>query len=413
VHRAFCFLLLCSAASLTGAETLTSSQIDAWRAQIRSNFFIPNPLPALAPETHRRFEPAPGVTAEAVSYATQLGMRVPSILYLPKPLPKTASGRIPAFIVVNGHGGDKYAWYAFYAGVMYARAGAAVLTYDQAGEGERNEARKSGTREHDRLQGGEEMGRRLTGLMMTDVMQAVSYLSSRSEVDSARIGAGGYSLGSFILALTGAVEPRLRACILVGGGNLDGPNEYWDRSKPMCQGFAYRSLGFLGDRPAAVYAMHAARGPTLIYNGLADTVVNMDKTPPSFFNEMRERTVRLRGSAEGVFDTLFLEAVSHRPLFVTRPAALWLEGHLDFPNWTGESIRGMGQTHISEWANANHVAMDKGYVSEEREGGTMALGTGTPGYERESLSVLKPEQWEKRKGEFAFEAWADAARRAR
>jgi hypothetical protein len=40
-----------------------------------------------------------------VSYSTQLGVRVPAILYLPDPLPKT---RIPAVVVVNGHGGDKY-----------------------------------------------------------------------------------------------------------------------------------------------------------------------------------------------------------------------------------------------------------------------------------------------------------------
>ena len=41
-------------------------------------------------------------------------------------------------------------------------------------------------------------------------------------MDTRRIGAGGYSLGSFVLGLAGDVEPRLRACVLVGGGNLDG-----------------------------------------------------------------------------------------------------------------------------------------------------------------------------------------------
>ncbi|MDQ3624913.1 MAG: hypothetical protein M3463_20940 [Verrucomicrobiota bacterium] len=108
---------------------LTAGQERAWRTQIRANFFIDDPLPALQAETHRRFEPAPGVVAEAVTYTSQFGMRVPAILYLPQPLPK--GGRIPGFIVVNGHGGDKYSWYAFYAGVLYARGGAAVLTFDR------------------------------------------------------------------------------------------------------------------------------------------------------------------------------------------------------------------------------------------------------------------------------------------
>ena len=393
------------------AQTMTPEIEREWRTKIRANFFIPEPLPALDAKVHRRFEPAPGVSAEAVSYGSQFGMRVPAILYLPNPLPK--GEKIPAFIVVNGHGGDKFSWYSFFAGVLYARAGAAVLTFDPVGEGERNAQRKSGTRAHDRLKGDDVLARRLAGLFMTDVMQAVSYLSSRPEVDASRIGAGGYSLGSFVLALTGAVETRLHACVLTGGGNLDGPNEYWDNSKPMCQGMPYRSLEFLGDRPAAIYALHAARGPTLIWNGLADTVVNRDRTPPPFFDDLRTRTVRLRGKADGIFDTGFTPAASHRPFFVTKPAVLWLARQLRFPNWDLEKITAMSETHISEWAAANGVFMDKGYVSEDREGGVRALGTGVPGFTRESLTVFSEEEWQAQKQRLIIEAWESAARAAK
>jgi hypothetical protein len=59
---------------------------------------------------------------------------VPSIVYHPKDM----SVKRPAVIVVNGHGGDKYSWYSVYAGVLFARAGAVVPTYDPVGEGERN-----------------------------------------------------------------------------------------------------------------------------------------------------------------------------------------------------------------------------------------------------------------------------------
>ena len=34
-------------------------------------------------------------------------------------------------------------------------------------------------------------------------------------------------------------------------------------------------MSFLGDRPAVIYALHAARGPTLIFNGLGDSVVGI------------------------------------------------------------------------------------------------------------------------------------------
>lgn len=83
------------------------------------------------------------------------------------------------------------------------------------------------------------MGPRLAGLMITDLMQAVRYLGDRSETDTHRISAMGYSLGSFVVGLTGAIDDRIHCCVLAGGGNFDGPGEYWDRSKPMCQGAPY------------------------------------------------------------------------------------------------------------------------------------------------------------------------------
>jgi dienelactone hydrolase len=395
-----------------GGEPLSPQQEQKFRQRIRANFFVPEPLPALEARTHRRFEPAAGVTAEAVTYAAQFGTRVPAILYLPDPMPKTASGKIPALIIVNGHGGDKYSWYSFYSGVLYARAGAAVLTYDQAGEGERNAARKSGTRAHDRIKGDEVLARRLIGLMMSDAMQAVSYLSERPEVDPKRIAAAGYSLGSFVLALTGAVETRLHACILVGGGNLDGPEGYWDNAKPMCQGLPYRSLMFLGDRGAVIFALHASRGPTLIYNGLADTVVAIDRHGEPFFKDLQQRTIALRGNAEGVFQTGFEPDVSHRPYFLTRPVALWLHKQIDLPSWTEAAIKSMPETHISQWAQAHGVPMDKLYVTEDREGGCHALGSAVPGYAREDLSVFTPKDWEIHKKELILETWVEAARAA-
>jgi dienelactone hydrolase len=378
-----------------------------WRSTIRETLLIPDPLPPLSPRTHGRFEPAPGVTAERVTYGTQFGMRVPAILYLPRPLP---ASKIPAFIVVNGHGGDKYSWYAFYSGVLYARAGAAVLTYDPTGEGERNRNRKSGTREHDEVEPPEELARRLGGLMVTDVMQAVSYLAQRPEVDSRRIAAAGYSMGSFVVALTGAVEPRLRASVLVGGGNLDGPGEYWDNTKPMCQGTPYRSLLPLGDRPAAIYALHASRGPTLIFNGLEDDTVRIPKNAPSFFEDLRNRTVRSVGRSDNVFDVGFVPGVGHRPFFVTPPVAAWLERQLDFPNWREADIETMPVTHISDWARNQHVELDPLYASEHREGGTRALGSGVPSLSRDDLSVFTEDEWRREKRLLVHERWRELAK---
>jgi dienelactone hydrolase len=397
----FCLLGQISAQN----KTLVDEQ--KLRHQIRSTLFVPDQLPDLDVEVHGKFEPMPGVIAERITYKTLFGLKVTSILYLPNPRP---AGKIPALIVVNGHGGDKYDWYAYYSGMIYAKGGAAVLTYDPIGEGERNINHQSGTRAHDVRQDPPELGRRLGGLMMTEVMQAVSFLSQRSEIDDNRIAAMGYSMGSFVLALAGAVETRLHAVVLVGGGNLDSTGGYWDRSKPMCQGIPYQSLSFLGDRPAMLYSLQAARGPLLIYNGLQDSTVSIPRlgTWP-FFDDLYKRTAELRGSSKGLFDYDFIEG-GHRPNFLTKPVAIWLEKQLDFPNWTEADIRAMPVTHISEWARANGVKLEPNYSSEMREGGTRALGIGIPAPSRKDLNVFTQEQWEIEKNNLIYESWLKAAR---
>lgn len=374
----------------------------ALRERIKATLYVPKPLPPLDARVHGSFEPVPGVVAERVTYGTQHSMRVPAIVYHPK----DRGTKRPAFIVVNGHGGDKYTWYSYWAGILYARAGGVVLTYDPTGEGERNLQHKSGTRAHDRLVPPDEVARRMAGLMITDIMQAVSYLSERPDVDPKRIAAGGYSMGSFILALAGAVETRLNAVVLVGGGNLDGPGGYWESSgKRMCQGIPYLSLNFLGDRPAVIYALHALRGPTLIHNGSLDEVVSVPKVgSAAFFVDLRQRTLRVLGGGGNVFDFSFTPEGGHRPYFITRPAAEWLNAKLRFPDW--KAVSG-AETHISEWAKANNVLMDRSYADEHREGGTMALGKDVPPIEAAKLNVLAEEEWSKQKDSFVLEKWLE------
>src|SRR5215813_1916782 len=398
-------LLVIMSATVNAASD--SARDKAWRDQIAQTLHLPATLPPLAVESHGRFEPEPGVVAERVSYATQFGMRVPAILYLPQ----KHSGKIPAIIVVNGHGGDKYSWYAYYTGVLYARAGAAVLTYDPLGEGERNPEKRSGARAHDNLKQIPELGPHMAGQMITDVRQAVSYLSQRPEVDARRIAAVGYSLGSFVLSLTCAVETRINSCALVGGGNLDEPGGYWDRAKPLCSGWPYQSLKFLGDRAATLYALHASRGPTLIYNGLEDDVVNIPATGEPFLRDLQQRAAALHGSSTGVFEYAFEPGASHRPFFITRLVALWLEQRLDFPNWTEASISAMPETHIGAWAMERGAEIDRLYATEQRELGTRALGANVPVLSRRQLSVFPDREWDARKAQLTIDYWDSQVRR--
>jgi len=115
--------------------------------------------------------------------------------------------------------------------------------------------------------------------MVTDVMQGVSYLRSMPGVDPGRIGVMGFSMGSFIVSIVGAVDDRIHAVLLTGGGDLDGPGGYWDSSHAvMCQSGPYHAIEFLGDRGAALFTLQARRGPTYIVNGTNDTVVAIPST---------------------------------------------------------------------------------------------------------------------------------------
>ena len=225
-------------------------------------------------------------------------------------------------------------------------------------------------------------------------------------MNSSRISTVGYSMGSFVLSIACAVETRLKACVLAGGGNLDGPGGYWDKSKPMCQAYPYKALSFLGDRAAVLFSLH---NRTLVYNGLEDTTVAIPQFGESGFRDLQDRTAMLRGGS--AFETMFHPRTGHRPYFVTKPVALWLEQHLDFPAWTAQQIEAMPTTHISEWARANEVAMDPLYATEHREGGTPAPGMNIPGIARAQLHVFAEAEWKRMRGELVHEFWRGHAKR--
>jgi dienelactone hydrolase len=372
------------------------------RNQIESILHIAEPLPAPEAKSYGKFSPAPGVEAERVSYATAYELRVPAIVY------HSAGATItkhPALVVVNGHGGDKSSWYSYWSGIVYAGAGAVVLTYDPIGEFERNKERMSHTRQHDQIvEPEQEMGRRLSGLMITDAMQAVAYLAKRPDVDPKRIAVLGYSMGSFVSALTCAVDTNINACVLAGGGNLDGPEGHWDTaSARMCEQIPYRALMPLGDRGVVLYALSAKRGPELVLNGSADTVIDTVHEGQSFFEDLRRRTVAQAGSAKDVFDFQFSPGTGHAPYFVTKPAALWLEEKLKFPNWKRKQIEAMPETRVGDWASSNHIAVPAS------EGAIQALGSGVPAVSRSDLHAIPDAVWSADQASYIYETWKEQA----
>jgi len=377
---------------------------EAWREGMRAALHVPSPLPKLDLQVWSEFEAAKGVRAERVTYATADGMVVPAIVYRPDPEPRR---RMPGIVIVNGHGSDKYGWYAFWSGIEFARAGAVVVTYDMIGEGERNSERRSQAGAHDKLP--LEYGTRLTGLMLTDMMQAVTLLAARTDVDRERIGVAGYSMGSFVAAIGGALDKRIHAEVLSGAGVFDGAGGYYDMGKLPCQRPAYRALAaVLGaeERGPALMALNAERGPTLVMNGEQDTVMDLPHHNQAWFDGLRARTIALNGSERNVFTTVMYPGISHRTSWVNRDGFLWLEDQLHFENWTRSQIEAMPLTHVSEWAKANGVFIAPNYMREDREGGLMAVGGDVPGLTRMQLTVLDDSQWGLMKDRLIYDAWA-------
>ena len=382
---------------------------DAIRHQVASILQVADSPYNPQAKFYGRFTPAPGVDADRVSYATAYGLRVPAIVYHP------AGATIvqhPALVIVNGHGGDKSSWYSYWAGILYARAGAVVLTYDPIGEYERNRDRRSNTSQHDEVIPPDEMARRLAGLMVSDVIQSVAYLDTRQDVDPKRIGVLGYSMGSFITSLACAIDAKMHVCVLAGGGDLDGPAGYWDNSRKMCQGIPYQSLQPIGDRGAIIFALHAKRGPTLIWNGSADEVVDIPHHGEEFFADLRKRTISELRSSKDVFDYGFMPGGGHRPYFLTRPVAAWLQDKLKFPEWTKKTVASLPETHVLGWAAENHITVPKSLANDHGEGGTMALGTDIRPVPRDDLHALPEAVWNSERENYIYETWLGRAEAA-
>lgn len=132
----------------------------------------------------------------------------------------------------------------------------------------------------------------------------------------------------------------------------------------MCQAGPYHALEFLGDRPAAIFTLNARRGPTFILNGSDDTIVAIPQHGPAFFDDLHRRVVAMNGSTLNVFETYFDPGASHRPAWVLKIAAKWLEQTLRFPNWNNGVIQHLPVMKIStlgreEWG-PSHAGRDAG-----------------------------------------------------
>jgi len=157
--------------------------------------------------------------------------------------PDQAVGRIPCQLYNHAHGNDyltgkrelingRAAWHNPPYAAALTGAGYAALCLDHWGFGERR-----GRTESELFKLMLWRGQTLWGMMVYDSLRAVDYLTTRPDVDAARIGTLGLSMGSTMAWWLAALDERLRVCVdlccltdfeaLIAARGLDGHGVYY------------------------------------------------------------------------------------------------------------------------------------------------------------------------------------------
>jgi dienelactone hydrolase len=385
------------------------------RSRLRAMLGMPVTRVALEPESRGHIE-RDGVVVEKWIFTSEPGSRVPCLLFRPaKPMGKT-----PAIVLTFGHGGSKSFWSYQYAGQLYARLGVACLAIDPIGEEERNASGRRGTREHDQPaidRRATSLGRPVIGKLVFDATRGLDFLLTRDDIDPARVGLAGNSLGGAVAQFTAAVEPRLRL-VLVSGWMYDN---YLATHSKSCTAFPLREAAKICtmEELLALSAPHCA---LLTLNGSADTII--ENRPPvgrDAGGEAWSGNHRAVAAAKKDYaglnadpawvDEWFLADAGHREYFNDKLALEWVHRHLGTPIMSLEEIRRLPTINSGVWCDQHGLKFERLYGTELHQRGQTLPDIGLRPFADPELAVLNSD--EVGGAEFTIRGWLDAVERAR
>jgi cephalosporin-C deacetylase-like acetyl esterase len=165
-----------------------------------------NVAPAAMPAVGREAGPQRAAyREEKLVLATEPGIRVPALLYLPE-----GGGRSEAEIVVDPGG----------AQAVRARPGVVVLALEPRGMGAGAPADTDSpphSLHYRTVMRALQMGKPVLGMQVYDVLSAFEYLKGRPEVDAGRIRLRGLANGATVALLAALLEPRVAGVSAEGG----------------------------------------------------------------------------------------------------------------------------------------------------------------------------------------------------
>jgi dienelactone hydrolase len=269
-------------------------------------------------------------TLERFEFDNAVDMAVPGILALPR----RRTGPVPVILGLHGHSGSKDEYLPdprreSSLGWMLVRRGYAVAAIDGYFNGERVGKGPRGRLEKDA--GGQELslfklhlwqGHTLWGLMVRDEQCLLDYLETRSEIDSARVGATGMSMGCTRAWWLSALDERVKA--VVGVACFTRYTELLAHGSS--HGIYYFVPGLMKHFDTeAIYALTAPR-PMLMLSG------DQDRNAPPDGIEVLERKLgavyRLYGQPEN-FRSVLYKDTGHEYLPEMRSEMVrWFERHL-------------------------------------------------------------------------------------
>ena len=227
-----------------------------------------------------------GLPFETVAFPNAFGLTLRG-WYIPPP--DAFRGPAPAVIYAHGNGSDRRQWLRL-AGRVH-EAGMAQLLFDFAGRGDSDgDVISLGEHESD------------------DLRAAIDFLARRRDVDPARIGAVGKSMGGVAAILASAKDARIRALV------LDGPfadlADVVDRAigarhlpAALLRPLVFRVAGWRASfDPAALRpeeAMRDVKAPVLLLHGEEDDLVPF------------EHALRLERAAAGPLTLIPLPGEGH------------------------------------------------------------------------------------------------------
>ncbi len=397
---------LCAGAVDTSKAGSWAARSAHLREQMRGVLTLPDERVSLAPEIHRRIT-GEGYRIESLTYASEPGSRVTALLYLPA----ERRGRVPAIVLACGHGGSKSCLYAQYAGQLYAKLGFALLAPDTIGEEERHVDRKMGARGHDLYLKGEDteafvrtkLKRMVLGKITWDLMRGIDYLETREEVDGSRIGIMGYSLGGASAGSVAVLDDRVDAALICGWAFRGRYGEYSKYCTRMPYAAFTRLMGY--DEMTALLAPHAA---TLFMVGEKDEVIDPDERGAATVRELKAnvagaRRILQEAGVEGEIEAVFEPDADHRPYFLSRRGAAWMQSHLMRP----EERRAVSEATVpfGAWADGQGHAIERLYNTEARERGLEAVDVGAVYREPAELACF-PAEW-KPTAEYTMAGWVE------